>query len=89
MKKSFPTLIFLASLVALGLAGWDNFHLRQKVAELRGEVAQLEHERRFRFSRERPQIRGIEFKTNGSIRHFYRPEPILPLTEVLDTAAAK
>jgi hypothetical protein len=46
MKKSFPTLLFLASLVALGFAGWDNFRLRQSVAELRGEIAQLEHQRR-------------------------------------------
>ena len=46
MKKSFPTLIFLAALVALGLAGWENFRLRQNVAELRGEIAQLEQQRR-------------------------------------------
>jgi hypothetical protein len=46
MKKSLPTLIFLASLVALGLAGWDNFRLRQNVGELRGEIAQLEQQRR-------------------------------------------
>ncbi|MGA2603273.1 MAG: hypothetical protein ABSG14_03510 [Verrucomicrobiia bacterium] len=46
MKKSFPTLIFLAALIALGLAGWDNFRLRQKVDVLRVEIAQLEHERR-------------------------------------------
>ncbi|HTS19441.1 MAG TPA: hypothetical protein VMP11_17830 [Verrucomicrobiae bacterium] len=46
MKKSFPTLIILAALIALGLAGWDNFRLRQSVNELRGEIAQLEHQRR-------------------------------------------
>ncbi len=46
MKKSFPTLIFLAFLVALGLAAWDNFRLRQSAYELRGEIAQLERERR-------------------------------------------
>jgi hypothetical protein len=46
MKKSFPTLIFFAALVALGLAGWDNFRLRQNEAELRGEIAQLEQQRR-------------------------------------------
>jgi hypothetical protein len=46
MKKSFPTLIFLAALVALGLAGWDNYRLRENVQELRGEIAQLESERR-------------------------------------------
>ncbi|HVM59537.1 MAG TPA: hypothetical protein VMV72_01615 [Verrucomicrobiae bacterium] len=46
MKKSFPTLIILAALIALGLAGWDNFRLRQHVDELRSEIAQIEHERR-------------------------------------------
>jgi len=46
MKKSFPTLLFLAALVAVGFAGWDNFRLRQKVDELRGEIARFEQERR-------------------------------------------
>lgn len=46
MKNSFPTLITLAALVALGLAGWDNYRLRESAQELRGEIAQLESERR-------------------------------------------
>ena len=46
MKKFLPTLVFLTLLVVLGFANWRNFELRQQINELRGEITQLEQERR-------------------------------------------
>lgn len=46
MKKFFLKLAFLILFVALGLLGWRNFDLHRKLADLRGEIAQLEQERR-------------------------------------------
>ena len=46
MKKFFLKLAFLILFVALGFLGWRNFDLQRKLNELRGEVAQLEQERR-------------------------------------------
>src|ERR1700722_4213324 len=46
MKKFFLKLAFLALFLALGFLGWRNFDLRQTVNGLRGEITQLEQERR-------------------------------------------
>jgi hypothetical protein len=46
MKKFFLKLVFLALFLALGFLGWRNFDLRQTVNGLRGEITQLEQERR-------------------------------------------
>jgi hypothetical protein len=46
MKKFFPTLVFLALLVVLGVLGWRNLALQRDVYNLRGEITQLEQERR-------------------------------------------
>jgi chorismate mutase len=46
MKKFLPTLVFLTLLVVLGFTNWRNFELRQQINELRGEITQLEQERR-------------------------------------------
>jgi hypothetical protein len=46
MKKFFLKLTFLALFLALGFLGWRTFDLRQTVNGLRGEITQLEQERR-------------------------------------------
>jgi hypothetical protein len=46
MKKFFLKLAFLILLIALGFLGWRNFELRRERDGLRGEIAQLERERR-------------------------------------------
>src|SRR6266404_4121584 len=46
MKKFFLTLAFLVLFLALGFLGWRNFELRRTVDGLRGEITQLEQERR-------------------------------------------
>ena len=46
MKNFFLKLGFLILSCALGFLGWRNFELRQKLGDLRGEIAQLEQERR-------------------------------------------
>jgi hypothetical protein len=46
MKKFFLKLAFLALFLALGFLGWRTFELRQTVNGLRGEITQLEQERR-------------------------------------------
>src|SRR5664280_1547118 len=46
MKKFFLKLAFLILFVALGFLGWRNFDLHRKLDGLRGEIAQLEQERR-------------------------------------------
>lgn len=46
MKKFLLTLALLGLCVALGTLAWTNLELRRKVSELRGELAQLEQERR-------------------------------------------
>ena len=46
MKKFFLKLAFLILFVALGFLGWRNFDLQRKLNDLRGEIAQLEQERR-------------------------------------------
>lgn len=46
MKKFFLKLAFLILFVALGFLGWRNFELRRGRDDLRGEIAQLEQERR-------------------------------------------
>ena len=46
MKKFLPTLVILTVLVVLGFANWRNFELHRKIVELRGEIAQLEQQRR-------------------------------------------
>jgi hypothetical protein len=46
MKKFFLKLVFLALFLALGFLGWRNFEMRREIDELRGEITQLEQERR-------------------------------------------
>jgi hypothetical protein len=46
MKKFFLKLAFLILLIALGFLGWRSFELRRERDGLRGEIAQLEQERR-------------------------------------------
>jgi hypothetical protein len=46
MKKFFLKLAFLILLCGLGFLGWRNFELRRKLDDLRGEITQLEQERR-------------------------------------------
>src|SRR5438874_7148977 len=46
MKKFFLTLAFLVLFLALGFLGWRNFELHRTLDNLRGEVTQLERERR-------------------------------------------
>ena len=46
MKKFLLTLTFLIVLTALGILAWSNFNLHRKLDALRGELAQLERERR-------------------------------------------
>lgn len=46
MKKFLLTFVFLALIVALGILGWSNFGLHRTLNELRGEVQQLELQRR-------------------------------------------
>ncbi|HXI83111.1 MAG TPA: hypothetical protein VNL17_03360 [Verrucomicrobiae bacterium] len=46
MKKFFLKLAFLVLFLALGFLGWRNFELRQTLESLRGEITQLEQERR-------------------------------------------
>src|SRR5438105_14949462 len=46
MKKFFLKLAFLTSFLALGFLGWRNFELRRTLDNLRGEITQLEQERR-------------------------------------------
>ena len=46
MKKFFLKLAFLVLFLALGFLGWRNFELRRTLSDLRGEITQLERERR-------------------------------------------
>jgi hypothetical protein len=46
MKKFLPTLIFLALLAVFGVLTWRNLALQRDVYNLRGEITQLEQERR-------------------------------------------
>ena len=46
MKKFFLKLAFLVLFLALGFLGWRNFELRRTLNDLRGEITQLERERR-------------------------------------------
>jgi hypothetical protein len=46
MKKFFLKLAFLVLFLALGFLGWRNFELRRTLNDLRGEITQLEQERR-------------------------------------------
>src|SRR5579862_9566867 len=46
MKKFVLTILFLGLVVALGILAWSNVASRRKLGELRGEVRQLEQERR-------------------------------------------
>ncbi len=46
MKNFFLKLAFLVLFVALGFLSWRNFEMRRQLDELRGEIAQLEQERR-------------------------------------------
>ena len=46
MKKFLFKLAFLVLFLALGFLGWRNFELRRTLNDLRGEITQLERERR-------------------------------------------
>ena len=46
MKKFLLTVTFLVLFLALGFLGWRNIELRRTVNDLRGEITQLEQERR-------------------------------------------
>src|SRR5882724_368013 len=46
MKKFLLKLAFLTLFLALGFLGWRNFELRRTLDNLRGEITQLEQERR-------------------------------------------